>query len=288
MASPSLSNAEKAALLDLLDDASPAVRGPLLEHFARLGPVGRDLLRETADGTNRHLAWHARAFLEHLHYDNPSEEFRTFIASLRYELETGALLLARTVRPNLDAAACCTELDRIAARCRELIVEPASAREQCRSINRVLFHECGFRGNTERYNDPDNSFLDQVLARRRGLPISLSIVYLLVARRLGLELEPIGLPGHFMVASFVDDTPFFIDPFDGGLFYSPAEVMVFLRARSHHPTLADLAPTPVREVLCRCCRNLGQHYDQHGDTARSALFESFVLAFEETHTRNSM
>ena len=118
-------------------------------------------------------------------------EFREFIRAQQYDLESGSVLLSRTVHPQADAEACASTLDAMAARCRELIVEPGTAREKCRVINRVLFHESGFRGNVEDYTDPNNSFLDQVLTRRRGIPVSLSIVYLLVARRLGLLLSDV-------------------------------------------------------------------------------------------------
>src|SRR5882724_3192153 len=212
------------ALLSLLDDTSTAVRKALLTRFAEQGPVGAQFLQEVARGPNRVLARHAAWFLEELKFTDPVAEFRGFIRSLNYELETGALLLARTVTPGLDVGECCTALDAIATRCRELTAEPASARARCRVLNRVLFHEWGFHGNVENYTDPRNSFLDQVLARRTGIPLSLSIVYLLVAGRLGLELEPVALPGHFVVGCFADGAPFFIDPFERGLFRDADEV----------------------------------------------------------------
>jgi len=282
-----LSNEEKAALLDLLDDPSPTVRRALLERFRALGPAARDLLTSTAQGSNRALAWFARDYLEDLNFTDPVADFSDFIASLNYELETGALLLARTVRPDLDVGECCAELDNIAARCRELIVEPATAREKCRVLNRVLYHEWQFRGNFENYTDPDNSFLDQVLARRQGIPISLCVLYLLVGQRLGLDLEPIGLPGHFMVGCFADEVPFFIDAFDGGVFRSPEEVFLFLRAHDLAPKLSDLAPTPVREVLCRSCRNLAHHYEARDERERAQLFARYVVEFEATYTKHT-
>ncbi len=281
---PSAVNRE--ALLSLLDDSSAPVRQALIAHFLQLGPLAEQFLREVAEGPHRLLAWHARWFLDQLKFSDPVAEFRGFIRSLNYELETGALLLARTVRPDLDAGRCCEQLDEIASRCRELIVEPSSAREKCRIINRVLFHDHGFRSNTENYTDPLNSFLDQVLARRKGIPISLSMVYLLVAQRLGLELEPVGLPGHFMVGCFLDETPFFIDAFDGGVFRSPEEIFAFLRNNHITPKLSDLAPTPVREVLCRSCRNLVEHYNAAGHADHARLFAGFVGEFESTHERH--
>lgn len=282
-----LGEGEREALRSLLDDASPVVRKALLARFAQLGPASAPFLQEIARGSNRILARHAAWFLEELQFSDPVAEFRSFIRSLNYELESGALLLARTVTPRLDAGDCCTQLDRIAARCRELIVEPSSAREKCRIINRVLFHEWGFHGNVENYTDPRNSFIDQVLERRTGIPLSLSIVYLLVGERLGIELEPVGLPGHFIVGCFADDLPFFIDPFDRGVFRDAEEIFELLRANNITPKPSDLAPTPVREVLCRSCRNLVNHYTTAGEPERARLFARFVEEFESTYEKHA-
>ncbi len=287
METAALNDAQREALLGLLDDPSPAVRRALLLHFTQVGPAAAPFLQAVARGSNRVLARHAAWFLEELKFSDPIAEFRGFIRSLNYELETGALLLARTVSPRLDVGECCAGLDAIAARCRELVVEPSSVRAKCRVINRVLFHEWGFHGNVEEYTDPRNSFLDQVLERRTGIPISLSLVYLLVAERLGLELEPVGLPGHFLVGCFTDDLPFFIDPFDRGLFRDTDEVVEMLRANHVAPKAADLMPTPVREVLARCCRNLVNHYTAAGDPEHAKLFHGFVEEFEATHARHA-
>jgi len=212
-------------------------------------------------------------------------EFRSFIRSLNYELETGTLLLARTVTPHLDVAECRAEIDEMAERCRELISEPSTNREKCRVINRVLFHEWGFRGNVEQYTDPLNSFIDKVLMRRKGIPLSLSVLYLLVGERLGLPLEPVGLPGHFVVGCYADEAPFFVDPFDQGLFRDADEVFALLRSNHIAPKPSDLAPTTVREVLCRSCRSLANHYSAASDFARAQTFAEFADEFEATHER---
>ena len=287
MATETLNDAQRDAFLSLLDDPSPAVRRALLLHFTQAGAIAAPFLQTVARGSNRVLARHAAWLLDELKFSDPVAEFRGFIRSMHYELETGALLLARTVTPGLDVGECCTTLDTIAARCRELIADPASARAKCRIINRVLFHEWGFHGNVEDYTDPRNSFLDQVLTRRTGIPLSLSIVYLLVAERLGLELEAIGLPGHFIVGCFTDELPFFIDPFDRGVFRDPEEIFESLRARQIEPKTSDLAPTPVREVLCRSCRNLVNHYTAAGDPEHAKLFAGFVEEFETTYERHA-
>jgi regulator of sirC expression with transglutaminase-like and TPR domain len=273
------------ALLRLLDDSSPAVRQSLVAYFARLGPVAERFLRELALGENWDLSNAANWYLRELKYNDPIADFRGFIRSLNYELETGSLLLARTVSTTVDIGACCAALDKMAQRCRELMAEPSSFREKCRIVNRVLFHEWGFRGNVEYYTDPQNSLLDHVLARRKGIPISLSIVYLLVAERLGLDVEPVGLPGHFMVGCFADRTPFFIDPFEQGLFRSHSEVIEFLRQRGQVPQAGDLAPSSVRDVLSRSCRNLSNHYRQAGDLERARLFATFIEDFDAAYAK---
>ncbi len=278
---------QRKALEGLLDDPSASVRSALLAHFTRHGRESVTFLRCVSSQPNRALAVHANRYLRELNFSDPVTEFRGFIRSLNYELETGALLLSRTIHPDLDIGASCSLLDRMAARCRELIAEPVAARDKCRVLNRVLFHEHGFHGNTEHYADPLNSFLDQVLIRRKGIPLSLSLVYLLVAERIGLSLEPVGLPGHFLVGCYSEDVPFYIDPFNAGRLLSAGEAVVMLRKQSLHPTLADLAPTPIREVLCRCCRNLVNHYTVANDHERARLFAEFVAEFESTYERHA-
>ncbi|MFA6961395.1 MAG: transglutaminase-like domain-containing protein [Opitutaceae bacterium] len=277
----------REAVLALLDDPSPVVRKALLAYFSTQGEPARLFLESLAQTGGRLLSTHARSYLDELKFTDPVAEFRDFIRSLNYELETGALLLARTVFPDLDVGLSCQRLDDLAARCRELIAEPLSVREKCRIINRVLFHEHGYRGNIEHYTDPLNSFLPVVLERRKGIPISLCIVYLLIAQRLGIDLEPVGLPGHFMIGCYLEDAPLFIDPFEQGAFRSPEEVFAFIKSGSVVPKVSDLAPTTVREVLCRSCRNLVNHYAASGDADRAKLFAGFVEEFESTYERHA-
>ena len=284
---PTLAESQRKALESLLDDPSPVVRQALLTRFAHHGGESLNFLQGLARHPNRHLAGHASWYLRELKFADPVSEFRDFIRSLNYELETGAILLSRTVNADLDVGACCLQLDAFAARCRELIAAPATTRDKCHVLNRVLFHEHGLRGNTGDYTDPLNSHLDQVLTRRKGIPISLSIVYLLVAERLGMHLEPVGLPGHFMVGCYDEALPFFIDPFNGGSILSASEVLVLLKATNGSASITDLAPTPVREVLCRCCRNLVNHYTAANHPEEASLFAGFVAEFESTHERHA-
>lgn len=270
-----------------MDDPSPTVQKALTEEFLRLGLPAQMFLENIVSGTNRFLAIHAKRILQEIENANPAEEFRKFIRSQNYELETGAIMLCRVAYPEVKAGDICSQIDAIALRCDELIAKPISSRERCVVINRVLFHEFGFRGNSEDYENPDNSFLNRVLETKKGLPISLSILYLLVAERLGADLSPISYPGHFLVGSFEDTLPFYVDPFKRGRFIAPDQLIDYSSGYLSLSQLGDLAPSPVREVLSRCCRNLAVHYaavDQHH---MSQLFASFVKAFHDAHSKQA-
>jgi len=278
-----ISNARQEALVELLDDSSPVVRKALLSEFQAMGSQGVEFLQGISHGHNRLNGRYANWYLTELKFADPISEFRDFIRSLNYELEIGMLLMCRTVYPEFTVSECCSQLDSIAARCRQLIIEPMSIREKCRVINRVLFHEYGFTGNVEHYSDPRNSFFNQVLERRKGIPITLSILYVLVADRCDIRLETIGVPGRFMVGCFDEREPFFIDPFQRGLLRTPDDVFDLIRQNNLVPKVSDLAPTPVREVLCRCCRNLAQHFTAARNFVNARLFTGFVEEFESTY-----
>ena len=287
MEQPHFSSSSSKALIDLLDDTSARVRRELLVYFQNQGRPGEQFLRELARGSNRVVAKHAAWYLSELQFADPISEFRTFINRQNYDLESGTILLCRTVYPNIDVVELCRELDRIANRCRELMNGPLTVREKCRVINRVLFHELGFRGNIDDYSDPENSFLNRVLSRRKGLPISLSILYILVAGRCGVQLDPVGVPGHFVIGCFSESKAFFIDAFDRGRFLTTGDLLEYLSGQVIEPDVSCLIPTNTREVICRCCRNLTQHFDRANNLPLSRLFGSFVEEFDLSYEKNS-
>jgi hypothetical protein len=123
--------------------------------------------------------------------------------------------------------------------------------------------------------------------RRKGIPLSLSIVYLLVAERLELELEPVGLPGHFVVGCFQEETPFFVDPFDKGVFRDAEEIFDLLRANSIEPKITDLAPTPCARCSAAAAAISPTTTTAAGQPDHARLFAGFVEEFEATHERHA-
>ena len=264
----------------LLDDENPLVRNALLSKLRDEPEEGRAFLREIAEGDDPLLARHAQDFIKSLGWVDGKSDFIAFIRSQRYELETGWFLLDRTVYPSFALSTATLFLDKLGDRCRELLTLPMLPRETCSVINRVLFHEYGFRGAGKDFENPENSFLHRVLERRKGLPITMSVLYLLVARRLGLDLEPIGLPNRFVVGCFSEERPFYLDPWAGGKFYDFDQMGGFLEEYSIENSGSALLPVTVADTLARGCRNLVHHYSLAEDQGKSRLFNTFVLEFE--------
>jgi len=268
------------AIISLLDDESASVRGGLLEYFSKNSEGSHPFLQNIAQGNDRYLAKHALDIIESLGWVDGPGDFLRFIQSLRYELETGWFLLDRAVYPHLKSPSYTMLLDQMADRVRELMVTPSRARQTCAVLNRVLFHEFEFRGAGQDFDNPENSFLHQVLDRRQGLPITLCAIYILVARRVGFELEPIGTPGRFLVGCFEEKHPFYIDCWSGGRLIDLEQMEIHLGDVPLENAGSYLLPVTVSESLARGCRNLVGQYAKSGDDVRSKLFLSFVNEFE--------
>ncbi len=194
-----------------------------------------------------------------------------------------ALLIARDEYPELDPAAYERLLQ---AHADHLRVEVDATREwplKIAAINHHLFNEVGYSGNNDEYYDPRNSYLNEVFERRLGNPISLALVQMEVAHRLGLPLEGISFPGHFLVRLPVDDGVLIMDPFNGGRPLGVDELRE--RARTNlggqapdDSVLAQiLDPAPHRAILMRMLRNLYGVYAERGEWDRAARSADRVL-----------
>ena len=269
------------AILSLLDDESVIVCNAIVKLFEGFPKEGRIFLKKISHDSNGIVAKHAKELQIKLGWTDGKEDFLKFIRSKRYELETGWYLLDRTIDPAADSVRSSLQLDQLADRVRELIAKPIDPRQICMVINRVLFHECGYRGAGQNFEDPENSFLHLVLEKKRGLPITLSLIYLLVARRVGFELEPIGLPGRFMVGCFSGEIPFYIDVWAGGKMIDLEDMGSYLGISMEESSGSILLPVTVSEMLTRGCRNLLHHYKLKGKKEESEMFSSFVAEFEK-------
>lgn len=217
------------------------------------------------------------------------------------DLGRAALEIARIAYPDLDPAPALAELDRLAERVCAVTRPGADPVARADALLATLFEEAGFRGNQRDYYDPRNSFLNDVLARRLGIPISLAVLLMEVGRRAGVPVAGIGFPGHFLAQVPGADAPRLIDPFHGGATVTRDELEQRLRAlapRSATPRLdavpaSFLEPARPRAILARMLRNLLHVWRDRGDLVSALAAVDLLLVLfpdspDELRTRGML
>ena len=180
-----------------------------------------------------------------------------------------ALTIAQDVEPRLDLAACLVELDKFALRLKRRLPAGVAQVSKLRLLNNFFYQELGFAGNVNDYYDPDNSYLHKVLSTRRGIPISLAVIYMELAQQVGLDIKGISFPGHFLMKLTVQSGDIIIDPFNGAsLSREELEDRLEPYFRNHPapndpPLTSYLANATARTILVRMLRNLKTLYAEH-------------------------
>jgi regulator of sirC expression with transglutaminase-like and TPR domain len=180
----------------------------------------------------------------------------------RIDLARAALSIARWEYPRLEVDAYLERLDGL-ARAVDGTRRSPDALGRLHRLREYLFVEQGFAGNHDDYYDPRNSFLNDVLDRRQGIPITLSLVLMEVGKRLGLAIEGIGLPGHFIAGARLDDSQILLDPFNGGALLTPEEcegLVGSVLGREVTLSTEHYAPVSGRQLLTRMLANLKGAY----------------------------
>jgi regulator of sirC expression with transglutaminase-like and TPR domain len=226
------------------------------------------------------------------------DEFAALVApGERIDLARAALVIARIAYPVVDPGPSLRVLDSLAAAARAETASASGPEEAALRVSGYLFGACGFRGNAEDYYDPRNSFLCDVLERRTGIPISLSVVLIEVAARLGVALEGVGFPGHFLVRVKGSRPAVLLDPFFGGREIREPELLTRYRTllgpqgREIDQLPSDaLAAAPPAAILARMLRNLLRVYLEREDHAHALASVDLLLvlvpdAVEEVRLR---
>jgi regulator of sirC expression with transglutaminase-like and TPR domain len=201
------------------------------------------------------------------------------------DLAKAALYLAQEEYPELKVETYLTKLDQMASEVAErLPIEPYPLRI-IQTINGYLYEDLGFYGNTASYYDPQNSFLNQVIDRRTGIPITLSLVYLEIARRINFPMVGIGMPGHFLIRPVVEEMQIFVDPFHQGEVLFAEDCQARLSQLFGRPV--DLRPEYLEAVspryfLARILTNLKAVYLDQEDILRAlAAIDRILLLFPD-------
>ena len=194
------------------------------------------------------------------------------------ELDRAALEIARIEYPDVDADGCIAELDRHAWAIAERAGDLSDGARFVEAANAYLFGEAGFRGNEDDYYNPDNSCLNRVLETKLGIPITLSVIYIEVARRLAKPVHGVGLPFHFLVR--YDDPGYtaIIDPFHGGAILDEAQCCQLLQVDSLDRTL--LEPVDRRHIAMRMINNLRAVYFGRRESPKVLQVLDLLIAAE--------
>ncbi len=181
-------------------------------------------------------------------------------------LARAALLFAREIAyPDLTPSLYLAQLDDWAAAIRRGFSARDTVLTRVRHLSDFLFGAIDLRGNREDYSDPRNSYLNEVMTRRLGLPISLSVIFIEAAERIGLQVDGVGTPGHFIVSVHAEAGRYFFDPFNGGVEITEDEAAQLVQQSTGHTGPFDpawLDPSPARDIIARMLNNLRHVYVQ--------------------------
>ena len=215
----------------------------------------------------------------------PPTTWQDIISAPREQLNLAeaALVLAREEYPQIDIAAYLSRIDALAATLRQRLRADIPASEKLALLCRYLFDELGFSGNTADYYDPRNSYLNEVLDRKLGIPITLSVLFIEVGRRLGLPLSGVSFPGHFLVKCALRDGAVIVDTYAKGASLGIKDLQKRLRVLSGGVDVAPeavmrlLTVAPPADILARMLRNLKAIHVGHGDLLKALTAVNRVL-----------
>jgi regulator of sirC expression with transglutaminase-like and TPR domain len=272
----SLDDSALRSLVDLLDDEDPRSLEMVSRRILDVGAPAIPFLEAARAASEPELAARFDAMAEKLRFHGLKLDFLSLAAERALDLEAGAFLLARFVRPGADEAVYRRWLDRVAAAAEDDIPEDASVTEAARRLSARLFQSMGFAGNEANYYDPDNSCLTRVIDTRRGIPVTLSVLYLLVAKRLKLPIYGVGTPGHFLLGFREEGEARYLDAFRSGKLMDAAEVKRMLVRNGYEFREEYLKPCGPREILTRMMRNLLSIYQKTGADERAERLSALV------------
>ncbi|HSF70345.1 MAG TPA: transglutaminase-like domain-containing protein [Nitrospira sp.] len=265
------------ALIRLLADEDEKIVQTISGRLIDIGPLAVPLLQE-AEIEQPEMAERIASVLEEIRGGKLEDELiaQAALPDDRMDLEHCGFIIARYAYPSLDVSAYVRQLDEMAQEIQDRIGPRASGEETVKTLNRYLFTEQGFKGNTKNYYEVENTYLNRVIDRRTGIPISLSIVYLLIGKRLRLPVHGIGMPGHFLVKYESDRYKIFVDCFNGGALLTEKNCQRFLTEAGYGFDERYLQHSAVRAILSRMIKNLLAIYAKLDDPLRQTRLTKFM------------
>lgn len=257
---------EIESLLLLMDDPDPFIQESVQNRFKQLGENAVPLLDEFRIETdNKDDKKRVSQIIHNITFPVLKADFQEILdrgVRNRKDLEYAVLTLSRFGNPTLRIEEYQKKLDHFAEMVEPTIRYRLDERRKMKQLIKFVFEDLNFKGDTEDYHNPDNCFIDQVIRRRRGLPITLSMVVMFLARRLEMPFFGVNMPIHFMLNYVSDKEEVLIDPYDNGAIVSYDQCYFFLKKNNIEPKPDHFKIASDIEVLIRCIRNLIHSYER--------------------------
>lgn len=266
------------ALISLLDDPDEEIFSHIREKLLSYGsPVIPFLEREWEKSFESVIQTRIENIIHHIQFNDTFENLKKWVESGGKDLLSGIILLARYQYPDLDEDAILKQIERIKHDAWLELNPNLTALEKVRVLNHIIFEVHGFSGNTTNFHAPQNSYINNVLESKRGNPLSLSILYSIIAQSLDIPIYGVNLPEHFILAYATEKTDlpvpisskdekvmFYINPFSKGTVFGKHEVDSFLRQLKVKPVPAFYEPCSNIDMIRRLVNNLSYAYEKLG------------------------
>ena len=281
-----LSEKDITPLITLLQDDNESVVETVAAHLVTIGTLAVPHLQRAREAQPM-LLHRIAPVLEAILRKDMENAFFTLSEEEdnNTSLERGAFLIAQFGSPNINIPEYVKKIDSMAEAAQQEINQKASGEDIIRAFNHYFFTKQGFCGNTTSYNEVENSFLDKIIDRKTGIPIGLSVLYILIGSRLNLPLYGVGTPGHFLVKYSTKDYKVFIDCFNAGALLTDKDCARFLIRNGYGFKAKYLHPIPIHLILTRMLRNLSSLYKNDNDTIKATQLNRFIDLLRKTSLR---
>ena len=279
-------------LIRLLDDNDEFVYQHVRIKLLEAGSDAIPALMMSLTNDNPLLNVRIKNIIDEIYFSEVDAKFKNLSVRKENILEEAVFLMANYGYPELDMNKYKNELDTMSEKLNKSIekmktntlIPQDDPLHTINIINNFLFYQQGFKGNTENFYEPENTFFNDVMERKKGIPISLSILYLLICKRLKLPTYGVNLPAHFIIKYVDDKDEFYIDPYNNGIVISKSEAVKFLSriglTKEDFESISFLKIADDKDIIKRSLNNLVNIYTRSGDVQKTEQLKKLMSYFE--------
>lgn len=266
--------------MKLLADEDENVAETIQNTILSFGASARPWLESEALSSDPLLRRRVRDLLSIHERDETDNRFLSFCMhhGEEFDVEDGVWLICKTRFPGMSIEAYQALLDEWAGKLRDAFRRYSRGESRLAIMNEYVFGELGFSGDEKKYYNPENSYLNKVIDRRLGNPISLCLIFMLLGRRLEMPITGIGFPGHFLCRYQSSKEEYYIDAFNGGKLLTKAHCSKYLKQNGLGIHNGYLVPISARRILLRICANLHQTYLQMDLNREAVRVQRYLVA----------